>query len=54
MSQVGHHVTDAVDGILNGKRFLIHDGDRSSLRSFRAFWRVWASSALNYHHDHRT
>ena len=27
MSQVGRHVTDAVDGILNGKRFLIHDRD---------------------------
>lgn len=24
-SQVGRHVTDAVDGILDGKRFLIHD-----------------------------
>jgi transposase InsO family protein len=27
MSQVGRHVTDAVDGILNAKRFLIHDRD---------------------------
>jgi len=27
MSQVGRNVTDAVDGILNGKRFLIHDRD---------------------------
>ena len=27
MSQVGRHVTDAVDGILRGKRFLIHDRD---------------------------
>lgn len=27
MSQVGRHVTDAVDGILDGKRFLIHDRD---------------------------
>ncbi len=27
MSQVGRQVTDAVDGILNGKRFLIHDRD---------------------------
>lgn len=27
MSQVGRHVTDAMDGILNGKRFLIHDRD---------------------------
>ena len=27
MSQVGRHVTDAVDGILTGKRFLIHDRD---------------------------
>jgi transposase InsO family protein len=27
MSQVARHATDAVDGILNGKRFLIHDRD---------------------------
>ncbi|MFL6415626.1 MAG: IS3 family transposase [Bryobacteraceae bacterium] len=27
MSQVGRHITDAVDGFLNGKRFLIHDRD---------------------------
>ena len=27
MSQVGRKVTDAVDGILNGKRYLIHDRD---------------------------
>ena len=27
MSQVGRHVTDAVDGILSGKSFLIHDRD---------------------------
>jgi transposase InsO family protein len=27
MSQVGRRVTDAVDGILNGKRFLIQDRD---------------------------
>jgi putative transposase len=27
MSQVGRNSTDAVDGILNGKRFLIHDRD---------------------------
>jgi putative transposase len=27
MSQVGRHCTDAVDGILNGKRYLIHDRD---------------------------
>jgi putative transposase len=27
MLQIGRNVTDAVDGILNGKRYLIHDGD---------------------------
>ena len=36
MSQIGRNLTDAVDGILNGKRYLIHDRDRCSLRSF---WR---------------
>jgi hypothetical protein len=27
MGQIGRRVTDAVDGILNGKRYLIHDRD---------------------------
>jgi len=27
MSQVGQNLGDAVDGILNGKRYLIHDRD---------------------------
>jgi hypothetical protein len=27
MSQIGKNLTDAVDGILNGKRYLIHDRD---------------------------
>jgi hypothetical protein len=27
MSQVRRNLTDAVDGILNGKRYLIHDRD---------------------------
>src|SRR3954463_16462590 len=27
MSQIGRRVTDAVDGILKGKRYLIHDRD---------------------------
>src|SRR5689334_10429413 len=35
MSQVGRQVTDAVDGILNGKRFLIHDRDPLFTAEFR-------------------
>lgn len=27
MSQIGRNLTDAVDGILKGKRYLIHDRD---------------------------
>ena len=27
MNQIGRNLTDAVDGILNGKRYLIHDRD---------------------------
>src|SRR3954451_12170536 len=27
MGQIGRRVTDAMDGILNGKRYLIHDRD---------------------------
>src|SRR5450755_1954236 len=30
MSQIGRNLTDAVDGILNGKRYLIHDRDPCS------------------------
>ena len=30
MSQVGRNLTDAVDGVLKGKRYLIHDRDRCS------------------------
>jgi putative transposase len=27
MSQIGRKITDAVDGVVNGKRYLIHDRD---------------------------
>jgi hypothetical protein len=27
MSQIGRNLTDTADGILNGKRYLIHDSD---------------------------
>ena len=30
MSQIGRNVSDAVDGMLHGKRYLIHDRDRCS------------------------
>ena len=33
---MGRHVTDAVDGILNGKRFLIHDRDPLFTAEFRS------------------
>lgn len=36
MSQIGRRVTDAVDGILNGKRYLIHDGDPLFTTEFRS------------------
>lgn len=32
MSQIGRNVTDAVDGILTGKRYLMHDRDPLSIR----------------------
>jgi putative transposase len=35
MSQIGRRVTDAVDGILNGKRYLIHDRDPLFTTEFR-------------------
>jgi transposase InsO family protein len=36
MSQIGRNATDAVDGILNGKRYLIHDRDPLFTAEFRS------------------
>jgi putative transposase len=36
MSQIGRSVTDTVDGILNGKRYLIHDRDPLFTAEFRS------------------
>jgi len=36
MSQVSRRATDAVDGVLNGKRFLIHDRDPLFTREFQS------------------
>jgi putative transposase len=36
MSQIGRRITDAVDGILNGKRYLIHDRDSMFTTEFRS------------------
>ncbi|MGI9074895.1 MAG: integrase core domain-containing protein [Bryobacteraceae bacterium] len=35
MSQIGRHVSDAIDGILNGRRYLIHDRDPLFTLDFR-------------------
>jgi hypothetical protein len=35
MTQICKKVTDAVDGILNGKRYLIHDRNRRSRQNVR-------------------
>jgi putative transposase len=35
MSQIGRRVTDAADGILHGKRYLIHDRDPSFTAEFQ-------------------
>ena len=34
MNQIGRKLTDAVDGLLNGKRYLIHDRDPLSTAEF--------------------
>jgi len=34
MSQIARNLTDAVDGFFTGKRFLIHDRDPYTRRSF--------------------
>ena len=36
MSQVGRNITDAVEGILKGKRYLIHDRDPLFTAEFQA------------------
>ena len=36
MSQIGRNLTDAVDGILNDKRYLIHDRDPLFTAEFRS------------------
>jgi putative transposase len=36
MSQIGRNVTDAVDGILKGKRYLIHDRDSLFTAEFQS------------------
>ena len=36
MSQIGRNVTDAVDGILTGKRYLIHDRDPLFTAEFKS------------------
>jgi putative transposase len=36
MSQIGRNVTDAIDGILKGKRYLIHDRDPLFTAEFRS------------------
>src|SRR5919199_115523 len=44
MGQIGRRVTDAVDGILNGKRYLIHDRDPLFTAEFCVCWRASGSS----------
>jgi len=41
MSQSGRKVTDAVDGILLGKRYLIHDRDPLYTAEFLGYWPMW-------------
>jgi putative transposase len=36
MSQIGRNLTDAADGILTGKRYLIHDRDPLFTAEFHA------------------
>src|SRR5207245_2744089 len=44
MSQIGRNATDAVDGILNGKRYLIHDRDPLFTAEFQ---RILSSIGVN-------
>jgi transposase InsO family protein len=38
ISQIGRSVTDAVDGVLNGKRYLIHDRDPLFTAEFQSIF----------------
>jgi hypothetical protein len=51
MLQVARNVTDAVDGALLGKRYLILDRDAKYSASFR---RHIEESRIAIHHSHRT
>ena len=50
---MGRHVTDAVDGILNGKRFLIHDRDPLFTAELQSILTSVGVDCVSYRHNHR-
>ena len=53
MSQVSRRATDAVDGILNSKRSLIHDRDPLFITEFQSILTSVGVQCESCHHDHR-
>ena len=53
MSQIGRNLTDAVDGILKGKRYLIHDRDPPSTAEFLRLLANVGVKSVKLPHDHR-
>jgi putative transposase len=54
MSQVARNLSDAAEGFLTGKRYLIHDRDPYSLRNSWRSWKAPECNRLNFRHAHRT
>jgi putative transposase len=54
MSQIGRKVTDAVDGILNGKRYLIHDRDPLFTTEFQNILASVGVTSVSCRRNHRT
>jgi putative transposase len=54
MSQIGRRVTDAVDGILNGKRYLIHDRDPLFTAEFMNLLADLGVQSVKLRHARRT
>jgi putative transposase len=53
MSQIGRNRSDTVDGILHGKRYLIHDRDSLFTAEFLSMLADVGVKSVSYHRNHR-
>ena len=54
MSQIGRNATDAIDGILKGKRYLIHDRDPLFTTEFQKILASVGVTAVKLPPSHQT